>query len=141
MTKNVEKYVDGCNMCQRMKNCIEVLVGKLIANKVLKKLWIYLAVDVVTKLLLVVGKNAILVVCDKMSKMVYVVVTIEGTSAEGLTKFFRDNVWKLHGFPERWSCWYPFIHKQMDRPNEWIRNWNSIFNSLWTIDKRIGQNG
>ena len=101
MTKNVEKYVDECDMCQRMKNCIEVLVGKLMANEVLKKLWIYLAVDVITKLLLVVGKNAILVVCDRMSKMVYFVAIIEETSAEELIKLFRDNVWKLHGLPER----------------------------------------
>jgi len=101
VTKNVEKYVDECDMCQRMKNCIEALVGKLMANKVLKKLWIYLAVDVITKLLLVVGKNAILVVCDRMSKMIYFVAIIEETSAEELIKLFRDNVWKLHGLPER----------------------------------------
>ena len=101
MTKNVEKYVDECDMCQRMKNCIEALVGKLMANEVLKKLWIYLAVDVITKLLLVVGKNAILVVCDRMSKMIYFVAIIEETSAEELIKLFRDNVWKLHGLPER----------------------------------------
>ena len=28
------------------------------------------------------------------------VATTEGTSAEGLARLFRDNVWKLHGFPE-----------------------------------------
>ena len=32
--------------------------------------------------------------------MAYFVATTEGTSAEGLTKLFRDNVWKLHGLPE-----------------------------------------
>ena len=26
--------------------------------------------------------------------------TIEGTSAEGLARLFRDNVWKLHRLPE-----------------------------------------
>ena len=26
--------------------------------------------------------------------------TIEGMSAEGLVRLFRDNVWKLHGLPE-----------------------------------------
>ncbi len=35
--KDVEKYVDGCNMYQRMKNWIEALVGKLIVNKVSEK--------------------------------------------------------------------------------------------------------
>ena len=54
-----------------IKNKTEVLVEKLMANKVPKKLWIYLTVDFITKLLLVVGKNVILVVCNRLSKMVY----------------------------------------------------------------------
>ena len=32
--------------------------------------------------------------------MTYFVATIEGTSAEGLARLFRDNVWKLHRLPE-----------------------------------------
>ena len=38
----------------------------------------------------------ILVVCDKLSKMVHFVATTEETSAEGLARLFRDNIWKLH---------------------------------------------
>jgi len=38
------------------------------ANEVLEKLWIYLIVDFNTKLLLVAGKNTILVVCNRLSK-------------------------------------------------------------------------
>ena len=32
--------------------------------------------------------------------MTHFVATTEGTSAEGLVKLFRDNVWKLHRLPE-----------------------------------------
>ena len=32
--------------------------------------------------------------------MVYFILTTEKTSAEGLARLFRDNVWKLHGLPE-----------------------------------------
>jgi len=35
--KDVEKYIEGCNMCQRMKNRTEVLVEKLKLNKVPEK--------------------------------------------------------------------------------------------------------
>ena len=59
MIKNIERYVDRCNLCQRMKNRIEVLVEKLITNKVLEKLWTYVIVDFITKLLLVVKKDAV----------------------------------------------------------------------------------
>jgi len=53
-------------------------------------------VDFITKLLLVAGKDAILVVCDRLSKMAHFVATTEETLAEGLVRLFRDNVWKLH---------------------------------------------
>ena len=60
--KNVGKYIEGCDLCQRMKNRTEVLAGKLMANKILEKVWIHLTVDFITKLPLMTGKNVILVV-------------------------------------------------------------------------------
>ena len=42
----------------------------------------------ITKLPLAQGYNSILV------------VVMEKTSAEGLARLFRDNVWKLHGLPK-----------------------------------------
>ena len=56
--------------------------------------------DFITKLPIVVGKDAILVVCDKLSKMTHFVATMEGTSTEELARLFRDNVWRLHRLPE-----------------------------------------
>jgi len=56
--------------------------------------------DFITKLLLVAGKDAILVVYNRLSKMTHFVATTEGTLAEGLTRLFKDNVWKLHGLLE-----------------------------------------
>ena len=44
------------------------------------------------KLLIVVGKDAILVICDRLSKITYFVAIIEGTSVEGLARLFRDNM-------------------------------------------------
>ena len=57
-------------------------------------------VDFITKLPVVVGKDAILVVCNRLSKITYFVATTKGTSAKRLVILFRDNVWKLHGLPE-----------------------------------------
>ena len=36
--RDMERYIEGYDLCQRMKNRIEALVGKLIANEVLEKL-------------------------------------------------------------------------------------------------------
>ena len=73
------------NMCQRIKNKIEVLVEKLKFSEILEKLWIYLMVDFITKLLLVAEKNTILVVYNRLFKIIYFVATIEETLAEELT--------------------------------------------------------
>ena len=64
ITRDVGRYVEGCNLCQKMKNRAEEPVGKLKLGKVPEKPWTYLMVDFITKLLVVVGKNVILVVCD-----------------------------------------------------------------------------
>ena len=100
ITRDVGKYVKGCDLCQRIKNRIEKLTGKLKLSEMLKKPWTYLMVDFITKLPIVAGKDAILVVCDRLSKMTYFVATTKGTSVEGLARLFRDNVWRLHGLPE-----------------------------------------
>ena len=89
-----------CDLCQRIKNQMEEMAGKLKLSEVLKKLWTYLMVDFIIKLLVVAGKDATLVVYNRLSKMAHFVATTEGISAEGLVRLFRDNVWKLYGFPE-----------------------------------------
>ena len=98
--KDIGRYVEGCDLCQRMKNRIEELAGKLKLSKMLEKLWTHLIVDFITKLPVVAGKDAILVVCNRLSKMMHFVATTEGILAEGLARLFRDNVWKLHRLPE-----------------------------------------
>ena len=49
-------------------------------------------VDFITKLPVVVGKDVILVVCNRLSKMTHFVATTEGMSVEELARLFWDNV-------------------------------------------------
>jgi len=100
VTKDVGKYMDSCNICQRMKNQTKAPAEKLMANKVPEKLWIHLKMDFITKLPLASGKDAILVVCNRLSKMTHLVATIEETLVEELVRLFRDNMWKLHRLPK-----------------------------------------
>ena len=83
-----------------MKNRTEEPAGKLKLSEVPQKMWTHLTVDFITKLPVVAGKDAVLVVCNQLSKMTHFVATTEGTSAEGLARLFRDNIWKLHGLPK-----------------------------------------
>ena len=100
VTRDVERYVKRCDLCQRMKNRMEEPAEKLKLNEVLKKTWTHLTVDFIMKLPVVVGKDAILVVCNQLSKMTHFVATTEETSMEGLARLLQDNVWKLHRLPE-----------------------------------------
>jgi len=79
-----------------MKNRAEMPAGKLKPNQIPERLWQHISVDFITKLPVSKGHNLILVVCDRFSKMSHFVAMTEKTTAEGLAKLFRDNVWKLH---------------------------------------------
>jgi len=100
VTKEVGRYVNGCNAYQRYKNRSEAPAGKLMPNAIPEKLWSHISADFITKLPLAQGYDAILVVCDRFSKMAHFITTTKKTLAEGLAKLFRDQVWRLHGFPE-----------------------------------------
>jgi len=69
-------------------------------NSISEKSWMHISVDFITKLPLAQGYNSILVVVDRLTKMVYFIPTMEKMLAKRLVQLFRDNVWKLHGLPE-----------------------------------------
>jgi len=49
ITRDVGRYVEGCDLCQWMKNRMEKIVEKLKLGEVSEKLWIYILVDFITK--------------------------------------------------------------------------------------------
>jgi len=69
-------------------------------NSILEKPWAYISMDFITKLLLAQEYNSILVVVNRLTKIVHFIPTIEKTLVEELARLFRDNIWKLHGLPE-----------------------------------------
>ena len=82
--KDIGKYIERYNLCQRIKNRTKVLVRKLIVNKIPEKLWIHLIMDFITKLLLVVY--------DRLSKIAYFLITTKEISAKRLARSFRDKL-------------------------------------------------
>jgi len=75
-----------------MKNRTEVPAEKLKLSNVPEKPWTHLIMDFITKLLLVAGKNVVLVVYNRLSKMTHFMATTEETLVEELARLFRDNV-------------------------------------------------
>ena len=69
-------------------------------NLILEKPWTYILADFITKLPLTQEYNSILVIVDRLTKIVHFIPTTEKTLAKELAKLFRDNMWKLHSLPE-----------------------------------------
>jgi len=61
-------------------------------NSIPKKPWMHISADFITKLPIAQGYGLILVVVDRLIKMVHFIPTTEKTSAEGLARLFRDNM-------------------------------------------------
>jgi len=89
-------------------------------NSIPEKPWTHISADFIMKLPLDQGYDAILVVVDRLMKMVHFISTTEKTTAEGLVRLFRDNVWKLHSLPESIiSDWGPqFVAELIRELNE-----------------------
>jgi len=90
--KEVKQYVEGCDACQQNKNCTEQPVEKLMPNSIPEKPGTHILVDFITKLPLAQGYDSILVVVDRLTKMVHFIPTMEKTLAKRLAQLFRDNV-------------------------------------------------
>ena len=84
VTKEVKRYIDGYDACQQNKNCTKQLAGKLMPNSILEKPWTHISANFITKLSLAQEYDSILVVVDRLTKMVHFISTTEKTSAKGL---------------------------------------------------------
>jgi len=90
--KKVKWYVKGYDACQHNKNHTKQLAGKLMPNSIPEKPWMHISADFIMKLPLAQGYNSILVIVNRLTKMVHFISTIEKTLAKGLAKLFRNNV-------------------------------------------------
>jgi len=61
-------------------------------NSISEKPWMHILADFITKLLLAQEYDLILVVVDKLTKIVHFIPTTKRTSAEGLARLLRDNM-------------------------------------------------
>ena len=97
-------------------------------NAVPEKSWSHITVDFITKLLLAQDYNSILVIYNRITKMVYFVPTTEKTSAKGVARLFQDNIWKLYSLPESII---------IDREAQFTTGMIKKLNSILEIDTKL----
>ena len=82
--RDMEKYVEGYNTCQRNKNWVEAPAGKLMPNFISEKLWSHILVDFIVKLPEAQECDTILVVYNCLTKMVHFIASMEKHQQRGL---------------------------------------------------------
>jgi len=99
MRKYIKRYVSNCSTCSRIKSRHHAPYGNLRPLAVPHLPWNDLSMDFITGLPESGGYNAILVVVDRLTKMVYFLPCRDSYSAEDIACLYRDSVWKLNGLP------------------------------------------
>jgi len=101
--EDTKQYIDNCHNYRRAKPRYEAPAGLLTPLPILDRLWLDIALDFVTGLPECEGKDAILMVVDRLLKERHYIackVGDEGTSAEKTAKLVYRHVWKHHRLPD-----------------------------------------
>ncbi|KAJ9523325.1 hypothetical protein QJQ45_005365 [Haematococcus lacustris] len=100
MHNYVADYVKRCHVCQRNKSSTQKPAGLMVPLQMPKAPWDSVSMDFVVKLpKTAAGHDSILVIVDRLTKMVHLAPTVEKVNGEDVARLFYDNVFKLHGMP------------------------------------------
>src|SRR6202045_2993566 len=101
MVKDVDRYVSGCETCQRVKPDHTKRAAPLHPHPVPDGPWSVISWDIVGPFPLSCGHNAILVIVNKFTKR----MLIEGIGMDltglGAARILRDRVFRDHGIPHK----------------------------------------
>ena len=104
MRKDVDRYVDNCETCQRTKPRRDKAFGLLSPLPVPSGIWKSMTLDYIRGLPEKEGHNAILVVVDRLSKMAHYIPTTKEVNAQETVRLLLHHVWKYHGTPKEILC-------------------------------------
>ena len=100
MQKQVRSFVACCDSCQRNKASTVKPAGKLSPLPIPGKKWESIGIDFVTQLPCTdTGFDAVMVVVDRLSKLVHFIPTTTTATAVDTARLFVDNIVKAHGLP------------------------------------------
>lgn len=102
METDVTTYVKSCYKCQTNKHPRTKPAGKLQPLEIPQAIWEHVSMDLITDLPVTdKGNDCILVMVDKLSKMVHMAPCKKTVNGKECADLFRDNVIKLHGIPRK----------------------------------------
>jgi hypothetical protein len=118
--KDVQQYCKECDSCQRVTHTNQRAAGLYQPLPLPKKQWSTVTMDLITQLPPTAdGNTAIIVFCDKFTKMIHVVPTKTKCDGPEVAHIFLKHVFQYHGMPEQ------FIHDRDPRFNSSF--WKTLF--------------
>ena len=101
ITGDVNRYVAGCEKCQRTKPKRHMPRAPLNPHDTPPHPWHTVTGDMIGELPESAGYNAIAVFVDKFSKQIHIIPSNTSCTAQGMATLFRDHIFKLHGKPRK----------------------------------------
>jgi len=100
LKKDITEFVATCMTCQRCKHKQVAYLGLLQPLAIPDHAWEEISMDFVEGLPKSEGRNAILVVVDKLTKFAHFISLTHPFTAQEIARVFIDSVAKLHGLPK-----------------------------------------
>ena len=98
LQKDVIQYVKVCPVYQRNRTPTHKAYGELQSLPMPKDTWTSISMDFMTGLPTTKrGNNSIMVVVDRMSKILHLIATVQSVTAQGVAQLFQDGIFALHG--------------------------------------------
>jgi hypothetical protein len=162
MQYHVQRYIASCQKCQENKNSNGHPIGLLSPLPIPNKKWEIVSMDFITSLPRTKNKyDAIMVVVDKLTKMVHFILCTTDIDARQVARLFFNEVVRYHGIPatiisdrdskftsmfwkELWSClgtslnmsssYHPETDGQTERTNRTLEDMLRAYVSIYQDD-------
>jgi putative transposase len=132
MTQAIRKYLDKCDVCQKMQTRRYKSYGKLIPLSQLKRVWKDISMNFVTGLSPFfhrgIAYDAVLVVINRYLKMVQYIFCIKDTDTDELAEIMKNRIFQHFGM---------FKLCVFDRESLFISAWWVIFCYYWGMRRKF----
>ena len=101
LKEDIKKYIQGCFKCQQNKVQHQKKAGELHSLDIPQGPWQEISINIIGSLPKSNKMDAIVVIVDQFTKIIWLKATTMNISLEGIAKIYKDDIWKLHRVPRK----------------------------------------